>query len=191
MKDARIATDPARAGAAGCSARRARTVFALWIGASALVIACNEGDRKAPPSGSRSTAPWNELQVPGVELFLETEQASPYRSWGAARIDGASGTLHGKPAFEAVRARAASDPTTLTTLAMLFLDDGVAGRKPWTRPQGGSVPPEEDAIARPPVLSGDTLVYWRAHVQLADLVRCQASLASGEVTCALASQRIK
>lgn len=172
-------------------ARRAMTAFAffaLWVGASVLVIACNEGDKKMPPFGSKSTAPWNELQIPGVELSLETEKAPPYRSWGAARIDGSGGLLHGKPAFDAVRARAGGDPTTLATLAMLFLDDGVAGRKPWTRPLGGSVPPDQEAIARPPALSGDTLVYWRAHVQLADLVRCQASLASGEVTCELASQ---
>jgi HEAT repeat protein len=158
--------------------------FVLWIAALSLSAACSEGDKKMPPFGSKSSSSWNELSVPGVELLLETEQASPYRSWGAARIDGARADLRGKEAFDAARARAGNDPTALATLAMLFLDDGVAGKKPWTQP-GGARSPEQQAIARPPALSGDTLVYWRAHAKLADLVRCRVSLSSGTVTCEL------
>jgi len=67
---------------------------------------------------------------------------------------------------------------------MLFLDEGVAGKKPWTQPGGGR-PPDQQATARPPAVSGDALVYWRAHAQLADLVRCRVSLSSGEVACQL------
>jgi hypothetical protein len=159
------------------------------LGALALTTACNEGDKKMPPFGSNSSVPWSDLKVPGVELFVETEKASPYRSWGAARVDGSSTTLRGKEAFEATRTRVGNDPTALATLAMLFLDEGVAGRKPWTQPSSsGSTPPDQQALARPPALSGDTLVYWRQHVQLADLVRCKVALSTGEISCELASQ---
>jgi HEAT repeat protein len=73
---------------------------------------------------------------------------------------------------------------------MLVLDDGVAGKKPWTQP-GGARPPEQQAIAKPPALSGDTLVYWRAHAQLADLVRCRVALSNGTVTCELGSDVVQ
>jgi hypothetical protein len=162
----------------------ARAAFVLCLGAFALSAACSEGDKKMPPFGSKSASPWNELTVPGVELFLETESASPYRSWGSARVDGGRRELHGKDAFDATRTRVNQDPIALATLAMLFLDDGVAGKKPWTQPEGARVP-DQQAIAKPPALSGDTLVYWRAHAQLADLVRCRVSLSSGAVACEL------
>jgi hypothetical protein len=160
-----------------------RMAFVLWIGALAPA-ACNEGDKKMPPFGSKSSS-WNELTVPGVELFLETEKAGPHRSWGAVRVDDAGGYLRGKEAFDATRARVGNDPVALATLAMLFLDEGVSGKKPWTKPEGGARPPDQQAIAKPPALSGDTLVYWRDHAQLADLVRCRVSLSSGEITCEL------
>lgn len=140
-----------------------------------------------PPFGPKSSSPWNELKVRGVEFLLETEKSSPYRSWGAARVDG-SHVLHGKEAFDATRTRVDNDATVLATLAMLFVDDGVAGKKPWTQPSGGSTPPEQEAVAKPPALSGDTLVYWRDHVQAADLVRCRLSLSSAEVVCEIGSQ---
>ncbi|HEX7843840.1 MAG TPA: hypothetical protein VF469_40475 [Kofleriaceae bacterium] len=62
-----------------------------------------------PLFGSKSSS-WNELKVPGVELFLGTENAFPYRSSGAARVDCSRGTcavgyLRGKEAFDAARAR--------------------------------------------------------------------------------------
>lgn len=69
----------------------------------------------------------------------------------------------------------------LATLAMLFLDDGVAGRSPWTEPSDAN-PVDEQAIAKPPVLEGDTLTYWRLHKQTANLVRIRVSLASGTRT---------
>jgi len=172
--------------AAARRVRKAALVF--WIGALAVLAACNEGDKKMPPFGSKSSSPWTELAVPGVELFLETEKASPYRSWGAARVDGARDLLHSKKAFDATRARVAGDATAIATLAMLFLDDGVAGRKPWTKPIGGARPPEQEAIARPPALTGDTLVYWREHAQTADLVRCRLSVPSGEIACEIGSK---
>jgi len=152
-----------------------------WIAAFALSTACNEGDKKMAPLPFESkSSRWNELTVPGVELFIERETAAPHRGQGAARVDGARGYLHGKDAFDVARARVGNDPTALATLAMLFLDDDVAGKKPWTQPQGPRVP-EQQAIAKPPALSGDSLVYWRSHEQAADLVRCRVSLSTGTV----------
>jgi hypothetical protein len=137
----------------------------------------------SPPFESKSS-PWTELTVPGVELYVEHETVRPHRARGSARVDGSSTKLFGKEAFDAVRARAGNDPAALATLAMLFLDEDVAGKKPWTAPVGPQVP-EQQAIARPPALSGDTLVYWRFHAQLADLVRCRVSLPGGSVACEL------
>ena len=167
------------------NALRLRTaVFGFWMGALALVTACNEGHKMpTPPFDSKST-PWTELSIPGVELFVSRETSPPHRAWGGARLDGASRELRGKPAFDAVRARTGDDPTTLATLAMLLLEDGVAGKKPWTRPDGPQVQ-DQQAIARPPAVSGDTLVYWRFHEQLADLVRCKLGLQSGKIACEL------
>jgi hypothetical protein len=160
-------------------------VFVLWLGALALA-ACNEGHKKmaSPPFESKSSTPWNELSIPGVELYVEHEDAAPHRSRGSARVDGASARLYGKEAFDAARAKAGDDPTTLATLAMLLLDEDVAGKKPWMAP-GGARPPEQQAIARPPARSGDTLVYWREHAQLADLVRCKVTLSTGKLACEL------
>ena len=103
-----------------CNSRMPRAMTAasilrlwwLWIGALALSTACSEGDKKMPPFGPKSSSSWNELKVPGVELLLETEKASPYRSWGAARVDG-SRVLHGKEAFDATRTRVDNDATAL------------------------------------------------------------------------------
>jgi hypothetical protein len=161
---------------------------ALCLGGAALMAACSEGDKRMPLFGSKSSSPWNELRVSGVEFAISTESSPPYRSWGGARIDGAGGYLQGKEAFDATRGRVGSDATALATLAMLFLDDGVAGKKPWTQPIGGATPPQQDAIARPPAVTGDTLVYWRAHAQAADLVRCRLALSTEELTCEIGSK---
>lgn len=133
-----------------------------------------------PPQSKSSS--WSELSVPGVEFSLDTDKQFPNSAWGVARVDGRE--LRGKQAFDAVRAKVGNDATALATLSMLFLDEGVSGRKPWTQPTGPQVP-DQQAIAKPPALSGDTLVYWRFHVQTADLVRCRASLSSGNVSCEL------
>ena len=165
--------------------RKPRTAaIVLWIGALTLATACNEGHKKMPPSPpfESQSSPWNELAVPGVEISLQVEKSPPYRAWGAARVDGRD--LRGKDAFDAARARAGADPSVLATLAMLFLDEGVAGKKPWTQPDGPTAA-EQQAIAKPPALAGDTLVYWRRHAQTADLVRCRVVLSVGNVTCEL------
>src|SRR3954463_4899436 len=148
------------------SARICATVVAS-LGALVPATACHGGDKKmpSPPFEARS---WNELAIRGVEIILDRSSAAPFRAWAGARLDGAGRELRGKAAFDAVRARAGDDPTTLATLAMLFLEDGVAGNKPWIRPDGPQVR-DQQAIAGPPALSGDTLVYWRFHEQLADL----------------------
>lgn len=177
-----------RAPGAGVVARAARTLWTLGVGTLVVLAACSEGDKKMPPFGSKSSTPWTELKVSGVELSLETEKASPYRSWGAARVDGARSALHGKEAFDATRGRVGNDATALATLAMLFLDQGVAGKQPWTKPSGGATPPEQEAIAKAPALSGDTLVYWRDHAQTADLVRCRLTVSSGDLSCEIGSK---
>ena len=153
------------------------------IAALAQVTACNEGPKKMPSPAFEATS-WREFAIPGVEIILDNANASPSRSWGVARLDGSTRELRGKAAFDAVRTRAGNDPTVLATLAMLFLDDGVSNHKPWTKPDGPQVQ-DQQAIARPPELSGDTLVYWRFHAQLADLVRCKLGLRSGEIACEL------
>jgi hypothetical protein len=159
--------------------------LSLSLGAPSLLTACKEGPKKmAPPPFESKSSPWNELALPGVQIFIEHDASPPHRAKATATVDGTSGKLSGKAAFDAARAKASNDATALATLAMLFLDDDVAGKQPWTRPTGPQVP-EQQAIARPPALSGDTLVYWRFHSQLADLVRCQASLSTGKVTCEL------
>jgi hypothetical protein len=162
--------------------RALRVALVLGLGALALPTACNEGHKKmaSPPFESKAST-WNELTVPGAELMIDQEQAAPYRARGAARVDGKE--LRGKDAFDATRGRVNGDPTALATLAMLFLDDGVAGKKPWTRP--GAQVPDQQAIARPPTVAGDTLTYWRSHAQLADLVRCKVTLSSGQIACEL------
>lgn len=175
-------------GARAQGALRALAALALLAGAAPLLTACNEGHKKMtppPPSYDSKSKPWTELAIPGVQLYLDHDSAPPYRSRASARIDGTSGTLTGKAAFDAARAKAGNDPVALATLAMLFLDEDVAGKLPWTRPTGSATPPEQQAIAKPPALDGDTLVYWRLHVQLADLVRCRVALSAGTVACQL------
>jgi hypothetical protein len=156
-----------------------------WLFGLAALASCNEGSKKmpSPPFESKSSA-WNELSVPGAELLIDQEQTAPYRARGAARVDGKE--LRGKDAFDATRTRVNGDPIAIATLAMLFIDDGVAGKHPWTQPSGAR-PPDQQAVAKPPALAGDTLTYWRAHAQLADLVRCKVSLSSGEIACELGS----
>ena len=147
------------------------------------VAACNEGHQKTPSPSFEATS-WNELASSGVEISLDSANASPSRSWGVARLDGSSRELRGKVAFDAVRGRAGNDPTVLATLSMLFLDDGVSNLKPWTKVDG-TRSAEQQAVAKPPAVSGDTLTYWRFHERLADMVRCQLQLSSGQITCQL------
>ncbi len=133
--------------------------------------------------GAKPTV-WKEITVPGIELFVLVEPGPPHRATGAARVDGSPAMLHGKRAFDAARAKSGDDPTVLATLAMLFLDENVAGKQPWLRSAGPRAPAQQ-AIATPPKLSGDTLEYWRAHEQLDDLVRCRVALKDGTVACEL------
>ena len=134
------------------------------------------------PSPAFEATSWRELAIPGVEIILDNANASPSRSWGVARLDGSTRELRGKAAFDAVRTRAGNDPTVLATLAMLFLDDGVSVSKPWTKVDGQREPAQQ-AIATSPMRSGDTLIYWRGHVQASELVRCRVVLSTGQVTC--------
>src|SRR3954466_8402494 len=120
---------------------RARIVQLAICGYAVATASCGGHDKR----------PWNELAIPGVELYLEVETRPPYRQSGVATVSGR--TLYGKAAFDAVRPRAASDAPALPTLAMLLLDDGVAGQKPWTQPLGGARPADEEAIAVPPAVS--------------------------------------
>lgn len=161
------------------------TRLALWL-VGAAAVACNRGYEMR----SGSLSPWNDLDIPGVELFVQRgaggHDAVPMH--GAARVAGSGRVLTGKEAFDAARAHAGADPTVLATLAMLFVDeqtDGVVGHRPWTG-RSGTLPADEEAIATPPRLSGHTLEYWRRHAVTDDLVRCRVALDSGKTTCELA-----
>ena len=133
--------------------------------------------------GRPRAVPGSEVSAPGVSIFIEraaSEHDSP-PSWGMARVDGR--TLRGKAAFDAVRSKVGDDPTKLAALSILFLEDDMADAQLWTHAVGGAYPPEQDAAASLPRLTGDTLEYWRFERQLAGISRCRASLGTGKVTC--------
>ncbi len=170
--------------------------------ALALGAACSEGKNQMappPPSLDSKSAPsatpptptaqvWTGLTIPGVVLFLDHAATAPYRAHASARVGGT--LLADQAAFDATRAHVASDPVALATLAMLIVDGASAGKLPWTKPTGQNVP-DQQAIAQPPALSGDTLVYWRQHEQLADLVRCTLTLSTGKVACQLGGELVR
>ena len=178
--------------------------FAIAGCALALVSSCSEGkkqmappppsfDSKSPPSQpptppSPTAQVWTGLTIPGVDLFIDRGTTAPYRAHASARVDGK--LLTDKAAFDATRTRVNNDPVALATLSMLFLDGYNAGKLPWTKPTGQNVP-NQQAIAQPPTLSGDTLVYWRQHEQLADLVRCTLTLSTGQVACQLGGELVQ
>ncbi|MDQ3370910.1 MAG: HEAT repeat domain-containing protein [Myxococcota bacterium] len=163
-----------------------RTALVLWMALVASMIACKEGHMVGSAGRGAKPTAWKEITVPGVELFVLVEPGPPHRATGAARVEGSPAMLHAKPAFDAARAKSGDDPTVLATLAMLFLDEHVAGKQPWLRIAGPRAP-EQQAIATQPRLSGDTLEYWREHEQTDDLVRCRVSLKEGTVVCELGS----
>ena len=69
-------------------------------------------------------------------------------------------------------------------LAMLLVDDGVAGNDPWTAP--GSYSKEENAVAKVPSIRGDVFEYWRRHEQLPSLMRVRLNLSTGTIDLAFA-----
>lgn len=99
-----------------------------------------------------------------------------------ARLTGDDGAaLTGAAAFHAAReAIGAPDPEALARLAMLFLEDGVAGADPWTAaaPFGEG---DQKALAHPPRREGGAVVYWRLHRQRADLVRATLDVEAATV----------
>jgi hypothetical protein len=169
------------------------------LAASVLALAaltCNGGHEMPPPTGgSGSMSPWNELKVPGMELFLQRDAGTAHDAvplHGAARITGSRDVLTGKAAFDAARSRTGDDPTTLAALAMMFLDQqvaGVTGHLPWTATTN-KFAADQEALAAPPRLTGTTLEYWRAHAMTADLVHCRAELATGAVNCEIATEAV-
>ncbi|WP_428264122.1 HEAT repeat domain-containing protein [Haliangium sp.] len=143
-----------------------------------------------PPGGTEVSRWEHSARVPSFELYLVADgSASP---WGAARKPDSEVYLKGRAAFDAVREDVGDgDARLLAGLAMLFLDDDVAGQEPWTEVTVPDRVPAQQAIAEPPSLSGNTLQYWRFHAQLADLVRCRANLDSGEVQCTLGGEILR
>lgn len=177
------------------SRARGAVYFVTAVALGSFFFGCMEGKNKdmpspttgngpAQPAGEEAT-PWRGfLQVPGMQLFVLSDSAK--RTRGAARIAGQSGMLRGKPAFDEARKRIGdSDPAALAALSMFFLEEDVAGQKPWTSIEVPDRVPEQQAIAAPPRLSDGVLEYWRFHAQLADMVRCRLTMSSGEVTCEL------
>lgn len=157
----------------------------MAVACAMFALACSEGysDGRKPMTAPAGASAWTQVTVPGVDLFVATDAKPPYRAHGIARVDGKE--RRGADAWAATRTRT-KDPSALATLAMMFLDDSTAGRTPWVS-GGGSAPPEEQALAKPPAVSGDTLVYWRPHVQLANLVRCTVTMSTGAIKCELGS----
>jgi HEAT repeat protein len=144
-----------------------------------IALGCEKGH--AMPS---QTQPWTAFAVPGIEIFVEYSSGGVAHdsvpASGVARVNGRR--LRGKEAFDAVRAKTGDDPKKLAALAILFLDSA-ADAQLWTHAITGSAyPSDQQAVATPPHLSGDTLEYWRTAKQTADLVRCRASLKLGKVT---------
>lgn len=143
-----------------------------------------------PPSGAEPSRWDGAEQIPGLEIYIVRDD-SP-RTWGAAREVGANTYMTGKSAFDAARARVKDpSPAFLAELAMLFLDDQVAGQKPWTGPGASARAPEEQAAAEPPAVRDGVLEYWRFHAQLAGMVRCRVQLDAGAVSCELATKILR
>ncbi len=141
-----------------------------------------KGQAKVPTSGDNLKA-YREIKVPGVELFYIPDQRN---SVGVLREGGDE--LRGKEAFHRVKAiSAAADPSSLAHLAMLFLDDNVAGSGPWFK-DDTAVPAEELALAKEPSISKGVLEYWRRHEQTAGLVRCRVALESATIECKAGAQ---
>ncbi len=139
--------------------------------------ACTEGRHMAwPPSGKLTK--WEQGSVPGMTFY---ERATgPHQSQGIARVDGKSGYLTGMKAFDEARKRLGDhDLVLLARLAMLLVNEGVAGDDPWTGP--GRFTEEEDRVAKPPSISGDVFEYWRRHEQLPNLMRARLNLATGAI----------
>ncbi len=127
-------------------------------------------DTSWAPPGARAT-PYTDLNLPGWELY---KVSKPPRVWGAARVGGA--TVQGPLAFRrAVSTTGREDPLVLARLAALFLDPNGAGQAVWTAPTGTRAA-DQQAVATPPVLDGDAVVYWRFHHQTADMVRVRVDL---------------
>lgn len=138
-----------------------------------------------PPTAGAAT-PVTTLTIPGVELSLLPGEPWPK---GQAKVDGRR--LTGGDAFRAILPKLqGADATTLATLVMLFLDPGGAGQAPWTKREGERAL-DEQAIATPPALVGDTLTYWRFHHELAGMLRCEASLSQASVTCTLGTDVLR
>ena len=148
----------------------------VLTGLAVIALGCEKGHTM--PSQPQ---PWTDFAVPGIDIFVEYSSAGGTAHdsvpvSGMARMNGR--TLRGKEAFDAVRAKTGDDPKKLAALAILFLDSA-ADTHLWTH----AITADQQAVATPPQLSGDTLEYWRTSKQTADLMRCRASLKLGKVTC--------
>ena len=118
-----------------------------------------------------------DIAVPGYEVVVvDAMDGGPPH--GELRAGDAVST--GKDAFlAALGAVGDADAVTLARLAAVFVDPAGAGRSPWLEgdPVIGS-----DSRPSSPSRSGDTLVYFRAHRQLAEMVRVQVDLRTGGVS---------
>lgn len=125
-------------------------------------------DEAAAPTAEASAGREDEsVTVPGRVI-----RVTDHPGGAEARLTGDDGAaLTGAEAFHAARkAIGEPDPEALARLAMLFLEDGVAGADPWTAaaPFGEG---DQKALAHAPRREGGAVVYWRLHRQRADLVR--------------------
>jgi hypothetical protein len=124
------------------------------------------------PSGTVAT-PLSIGSAKNLEMYVLTMSpgnSDDQKSSGVLRINGQ--TLTGPQAFLKAR-EGVVNPADLAMLSMCFLENGVAGRSPWS---GQAVGEQREVGVAPPTLDGNILVYWRLQGQTADLVRVRVNL---------------
>ena len=133
-----------------------------------------------------SVEPWRERAVEGLRFYRLSDG---HRAWGAVVVGGQPVPLVGAEAFRATLHLIdleVVDDSLLAGLSMLLLEPGnrVAGDVPWTGAESGDARvPEQQALARSPVLEDQELTYWHWAESDPGLVRCRVMLDSLYVAC--------
>jgi len=160
----------------------------LWL---ALGLARAEPGNGEADMSDRSWVPegWTAVLVPGIELPTMTawilEEDGP-RARGALRSAGH--TFEGMAAYRlALAAMGPPDPVQRSRVACLLIDPGGAGQVPWTG-AADDIDPDYAAFVGPPRMEGETLIYWRAHGQLDDMVRVRVDAGGTVLGTELASE---
>jgi hypothetical protein len=159
--------------------------------------AASRADTAAPPEAPPAAAddgvarPWwigarekvasrSPREVPGWEVWTlyEGRENVTYRS---VLVNG-NRVLGGPGAFRTARAALhTDDPVVLAQLSMKFAERNAAGTDPWVSLASGGSSRVAKALATPPMLTGDILVYWRIRGRVSDLMRITMNAATGLV----------